>query len=123
LRTAFADLINDNLLGFLQLLIEKNRETVLITVLDDYINKANKHLGRVVAKIVSATALSDKQMARMLPLVAKLTNKEIKIINVVDPDVIGGFYILVDGYVFDATIRSELHKMKEQLKKGGLNAS
>ncbi len=123
LKTAFADLINVNLAGFLQLLIEKNRETVLLAVLDDYINKVNKYLGRVEAKVVSATALSDKQMAMLHPLIAKITKKETKIRNVVDPDVIGGFYILVDGHVFDATIRSDLHKMKAQLKKGGRNAS
>jgi F-type H+-transporting ATPase subunit delta len=43
---------------------------------------------------------------------------EIKIKTKVDPDVIGGFYILADGRIFDCTVRSELNKMRERLKRG-----
>ncbi len=122
IKSAFGN-CNERLQGFLRLLIDKNRESILSAVIDDYIRQAEQKLGRVEAKVVSAKALSDEQIARMLPLLGTLTKKDIRIKNVIDPDVIGGFYVLVDGHVFDATIRSELHKMKETLKKGGRNAS
>ena len=44
---------------------------------------------------------------------------EIKLRALVDPDVIGGFYILVGGRVFDRTVRSALNDMRQRLRLGG----
>jgi F-type H+-transporting ATPase subunit delta len=41
----------------------------------------------------------------------------------VDPDVIGGFYVLVDGHIFDGTVRTHLNNMKARLKRGIMNDS
>ena len=46
------------------------------------------------------------------------TDMEIMIKTKVDPDVIGGFYILADGRIFDSTVRTELNRMRERLKRG-----
>jgi len=49
---------------------------------------------------------------------SKKINLEIHITPVVDPDIVGGFYVLMDGRVFDATVRSDLNAMRERLKRG-----
>jgi F-type H+-transporting ATPase subunit delta len=43
---------------------------------------------------------------------------QVEITTKVDSDVIGGFYILVDGHIFDGTVRSDLNIMRERLRKG-----
>ena len=51
-------------------------------------------------------------------VLSKKINLEIHITPVVDPDIVGGFYVLMDGRVFDATVRSDLNAMRERLKRG-----
>lgn len=121
--TNFPEKLSDHMKGFLQLLVRKNRETLIIPALNEFIDNANRSLGIIEAKIVSAKELTDKQWESIRMIINKQTNKEISFRNIVDPDVIGGFYILLDGQVFDATIRTEINKIKEHLKRGGLYAS
>ena len=122
-HTAFGDRLNPELDAFIRLLIQKNREDVLTGALDHYIRMANLTLGRVEARVVTASEMSPQEEAMMREKIRRLVGKDITMHTAIDPDIIGGFYILVDGYVYDATIRSELHKLRETLQIGGPYAS
>lgn len=115
---AFIDKIDKHLMGFLYLMVRKNRETLIIPVLREYIDRTNRSLGRIEAKIVSAKALTEKQIESIRIVLSKQINMQVKVDAKVDPDVIGGLYILVDGRIFDGTVRSELNNMRERLKRG-----
>lgn len=117
-RNAFSDKISKHLMGFLYLTVGKNREKLIIPVLEEYIYRINRYFGRIDAKIVSAKALTEKQIESIHKLLAKQTDMQIEIQAKVDPDVIGGFYVLVDGHIFDGTVRSKLKTMTEDLKRG-----
>lgn len=120
---SFSGKVGGDFLGFLHLMVRKNRASLILAVLAEYIDHANRRLGRIEAKIVSARALTEAQIEAIRAIMAKNLNMQVRIRAAVDPDVIGGFYILADGHIFDATVRSELNKMKERLKKGGHYAS
>lgn len=116
--SAFSDNVANHLMGFLYLMVHKNRESLIVTTLTEYIERLNKKLGKIMAKVVSATELTEKQIEAIRIILSKQTGIQVQINAVVDPDVIGGFYILIDGYIFDGTVRSELNMMKERLKRG-----
>ncbi|NLJ57359.1 MAG: ATP synthase F1 subunit delta [Tissierellia bacterium] len=115
---AFSENIRGHLMGFLHLMVQKNRESLIVPILTEYIDRLNKRLGKIEAKVVSAKALTKKQIELIRTVLSKKMNMEVKVKTTVDPDVLGGFYILVDGRIFDRTVRSELNKMKESLKRG-----
>ena len=52
-------------------------------------------------------------------VLSKKIGMDIEINTVVDPDVLGGFYILVGGRIFDRTVRSALNDLRQRLKIGG----
>ena len=85
--------------------------------LTEFIERVKRRLGRIEAKLVSAKPLTEAQIESVRQALVKKTKMEIELITAVDPDVIGGFYILVDGMIFDRTVRSELNMMKERLKR------
>lgn len=114
----FSESITKHLMGFLHLMVRKNRESLIIPVLAEYINCTNKRLGKIEAKVVSAKTLTEEQMKSIQVALSKKTGMQVKIEAKVDPSVIGGFYILVDGRIFDGTVRSKLNIMKESLKRG-----
>lgn len=118
-RNAFSERISKHLMRFLYLMIRKNRVALIVPVLTDYIDCINRRLGKVEARVVSAKKLTEKQIESIRILLSKKTDMQIKMKTIIDPDVIGGFYILVEGRIFDGTVRSELNIMKERLKRGG----
>lgn len=118
LKNVFSDKISKDLMGFLYLAVKKSRESLIIPVLDEYIDRINKRFGKIDAKIVSAKKLTEKQIESIYKVLLRQTDMQIQIQATVDPDVIGGFYVLVDGCIFDGTVRSKLSTMTEHLKRG-----
>ncbi len=116
----FSTKITQEFMGFLYLMVRKNRESLIIPVLEEYIVRINKRSGRIEAKIVSAKALTNDQIESIRIVLTRQTGMQIMVHTAVDPDVISGFYILMDGRIFDGTLRSELNMMKEHLKRGNL---
>jgi len=118
-NNVFQDKLEKHLIGFLHLLVHKNRETLIVPALTEYIDRANKRLGRVEARLVSAKAMKEEEVESIRKALSKQLDMQIEVKASVDPDLIGGFYILVDGHIFDGTVRSKLHLMREHLKRGG----
>jgi F-type H+-transporting ATPase subunit delta len=104
--------------GLLHLVVDKGRESLIIPTLTEYVNRANRLLGRIEAELVSAKVLTEEEIESVRVLLSKKLGKEVKLNHRVDPDVIGGFYVLVDGHIFDCTVRTDLSNMKESLKRG-----
>lgn len=121
--STFGDRMADHLRGLMYLTIRKSREKVIVPILDIFITQGNRHLGRIDAHVVSAAPLNEDELASIRRILEKRSDMAITLHTTVDPDVLGGFYILMDGFVFDATIRSELNKIRERLKRGGSHAS
>lgn len=107
-----------HLMNFLNLMVQKNRESLIVPVLTEYINRINRRLGRIEAKVVSAKALTDKQIESIQDILSRQINMQVEINAKVDPDVIAGFYVLVEGRIIDGTIRAKLNNMRERLKRG-----
>ncbi len=118
-HTTFSGQLSQHLMGFLHLMVRKNRERLIVPVLTEFVERANRRLGRIEAKVVSAKPLNEKQIESIRAVLSKKIGMEIKLRALVDPDVIGGFYILVGGRVFDRTVRSALNDMRQRLRLGG----
>ncbi len=118
---AFSDRIPWHLMGFLYLMVKDNREALIVPVLNEYIDRINRRFGKTVAKVVSAKALTESQIDIIRRVLSKKTNMQVEVEVTVDPDVIGGFYVLLDGQSFDGTVRSELNTMRQSLERGIMN--
>lgn len=117
LQDAFADKVSKHIMGLLHLMIHKNREEYIVPTLATFIEIVDMYFGRIKARIVSAKPLSKAQIDTINSVLNKKTNMLVEIQTEIDPDVIGGFYILVDGKIFDNTVRTSLNNMKKILIK------
>lgn len=117
-QKVFSGKISNHLMGFLNLMVRKNRESLIVPTLTEYIECTNRRLGKIQAKVVSAKALREEQIESIRNILSKKLGMQVDIETKVDPDVLGGFYVLVDGRIFDRTIRSQLNNMKQSLKRG-----
>jgi len=113
--TAFSGQISADLLGFLYLAVSKNREKIIIPVLADFIDMGNRHIRKTTATVVSAVDLRNDQVSSLASLLSKKLDKQVDIAVKVDPSVIGGLYIQVDGFYIDKTIKTRLRDIKDSM--------
>lgn len=117
LKNAFGENIHTDLLGFMRLVVSKNRVAFLLPALDKLIEMIKTHKRQTTARVVSAVPLTDAQAAHLTATLAKKTGKQVEITVIVDPSVVAGISIHVDGFFLDRTVRTMIRDMKESLKK------
>ena len=115
---AFSSQIHNDLLAFLFLVVEKNREPFIISALTALIEMIERHMKRVTAKVYFAAAIDEKQVAEMKEVLSKKLEKSVEVFVEVDPSVIGGPYIFVDGYYLDWTVKKHLRDLTVHMKEG-----
>ena len=110
--------IHDNLLGYLDLAITKNRQAYIISTLDAYIELIEKHKNIVTAKVITATELDANQSANLRETLSKKLNKHVRLKMNIDPTVVAGPYIYVDGYYLDWTFKTHMRELTVHMKEG-----
>ncbi len=68
---------------------------------------------KVVAEVRSAVALTDDQKARLAAALKQRTGKDVDIIVVIDPSVIGGVVTQIGDTVIDGSVRQRLSQLRE----------
>ena len=118
-ETALKDQVNQNLTGLLYLAISKNRETFLVPAYTQLISHIERYQKKAKARVISAKALSESQLTGLSEMLSRKLDKNVVIETVIDPTVIGGIYIYIDGYFIDKTIKTQLRNMKSSIIEGG----
>ncbi|MBK7534974.1 MAG: ATP synthase F1 subunit delta [Myxococcales bacterium] len=73
--------------------------------------------GRVSAEVTSATELSAAQVAQLTTVLERLSGKKIDVVKRLDPSLIGGVVAKVGDIVYDGSLRSQLHLLRDELTK------
>lgn len=102
--------------SFINILLEKDRFHQLSDVLESYHDIINEVGGKATANVISAVELTEAQQKRISEVFSKLSKKEIHIETTIDPSIIGGLIVDVEGMVYDGSIKHNLIKFKESLK-------
>jgi F-type H+-transporting ATPase subunit delta len=116
-QRAFAGKIHEDLLGFLYLTADKNREAYLLPALSILIEAIERHNNIVTAKVLSAAPYETNQAETLKGVLSERLNKDVRLSMKVDPSVIGGPYIYADGYYIDWTVKTRLRELTASLKE------
>ncbi|MBC7399643.1 MAG: ATP synthase F1 subunit delta [Mucilaginibacter sp.] len=118
LTSLFEDKMNKVTLAFFKLMINKGRGDVLYTTAHEFVNQYDvlKHITQ--ATVVSATALSDANKAKILAEVKAAVGGEVVLEAKVDAELIGGFVLTVGDRQVDTSIANNLKKLKKNFAQG-----
>jgi len=108
--------LNEILKNFLFLLISKSRERMIIPALTEYVAMSERLSGKTAAAVVSAEELGEIKLARIKNLLSEKLKKRVEIVPRTDESLLGGFYVLVDGYMIDLSLKRRLKDLKDYLK-------
>jgi len=91
-------------LALLHHAVASQRKRSVILAIDDLLEKAAARQNRSVARVVSATPLSDVQEQRLAAALTEMYGRAISVRSALDPDVRGGLVVRVGDEVIDGSI-------------------
>jgi len=104
--------------NFLFLLAEKDRLGYLPGIQSTYAAFLDEAQGVVRGKMTTAIALADTRQKDITSTLEKKSGKKLVLSYDVDPAILGGIVLKVGDKVLDASLRAQLHVLKEQIKRG-----
>ena len=115
LTAIFKANVNPVSFAIFEIITRKNREAILDAIADEFIIAYQEFKGIQKATITTTTPLTDELRAQFKDIVAKSTGKTVVLEEKIDPTLIGGYLLRVNDRQFDASIKSNLNKLKLEL--------
>ena len=109
---------SDTVRRFCSFLVDQRRIVELDAIRAAYGSLADEAAGRMRARVVSATPLSDAQRERLQRALAQRTGSQLELEVEVDASLLGGAVASVGGLVFDGSLRTQLAQLRATLMKG-----
>jgi F-type H+-transporting ATPase subunit delta len=103
---------------FLRLLVDRHRLVELSAIALAYGEMVDEKVGRVRATVTSARPLSDDELRRLRDAFGALTRHSIVLDSRTDPKIVGGLVAQVGPHVFDGSIKTQLERLRRELKSG-----
>lgn len=104
-------------LNFLQVLVDKDRFSLIDDVVAVFADLLDEHKGRLRGTMTTAVEATDEERRAMEQSLSKKYGKEIVLKARVDPDLIGGVVLTVGDHLIDGSVRSHLSEIRERLMR------
>lgn len=105
------------------LLVERDRVALLSAIRDAYTDLWNEQRGVVAAEAISAAPLLDAQQKALAAAAKKLAGREVTLKSSVDPSLLGGVVLRMNGRTYDGSLRAQLRALRERLAPGAGTSS
>jgi F-type H+-transporting ATPase subunit delta len=118
----FASRASDTLVNFLLVLNQHDRLDLLRAIQRAYKQLYEERSGLILVEVRSAAPLSDQQMERLRQELRASFKHEPLMAAKVDPDLIGGLTVQVGDWLYDASVRTQLETLRNQLIESSSHA-
>lgn len=116
LKKVFAGAIPGLMLNFLFILVDKGRQNYLKEILRKFTRKVQEREGTVTAQITAAVTLTPSAEKSLTSALSKYTGKTVRLECTVDPAVVGGAVVRLEGKIMDWSLASHLENIKAMMK-------
>ena len=113
---AFSSL-DEMVLNFLKLLIEKGRISIFPLCLEEYQRLYDASRKTIVATVISAAELTDSEKAKIINKLEKKYGCKIELECQVDESILGGLIIKTEDSIIDGSLKKKLRDVKEVIRK------
>jgi F-type H+-transporting ATPase subunit delta len=115
LQTVFSGRASDLVLHFLMVLNLHERLELLRPIVRAYRDLYDQRAQRVRVQVRSAVPLADDQRQRLVRELHEVFHFEPILDEALDPELIGGMTVRVGDWIYDASVRSQLESLRNQL--------
>jgi len=115
LSLIFKEKVNPLTLRFLQLITQNKREVHIPGICRNFLGFTRKDQNIQSAVITTATEINPETIAKMVALLEKELNAKIELSGKINPNIIGGIILRLDDKQYDASVATQLKKIKQSL--------
>jgi len=115
----FKNKVSKDSFDFIEFIVNKNRVSLLFSILTKFIELCDEYNGIVSVNIKSATELSPEQKVLIEKKVHLLTNKTVRANYSTDSTIIGGFVARIKDTIYDASLKHQLDLMRKEFLRYG----
>ena len=105
-----------HLAPFIKVLSSHHRLSLLNDIVREFATLSNEENGVAEGRIYSASKLSENDRKAVERAFKKKLGKEVSLINIVQPSLLGGIKVALEGKVYDGTLRNKLMTLEKELK-------
>ncbi|MBR5742908.1 MAG: ATP synthase F1 subunit delta [Clostridia bacterium] len=115
-EACFRGRVCDTVLSFFALLCDKRRVSELEEIRREYELLFRESIRESHASVVSAAPLSEEEKARLVERLEKRSGRRVLAEYRVDPALIGGLIVEMDGVRMDGSLRTRLRDVRESME-------
>ena len=116
LDDSFRGKVHIYVLNFLKILTEKGYMKHFYDCFKTFEDLFNRDNGILPVTAITAIAMSEEQVAKLAEKLSRATAKQVKLLNQVDPSVLGGVRLDYDGKRLDDTVSHRMDAITKALK-------
>lgn len=115
--SAFGHQAEPYLVNFLKLLCDRRILREYPGCCDEFVRRYNRDHGIAMATVTSAVPLREEQMEALRKKLEKISNKTVRLKQILDPSVLGGLRVELEGKRLDGTVKGRLESVSEKLNE------
>ena len=108
------------MVSFLRLLVDRHRLAGIHGIVRAYGELLDEKIGRVRGTVTSAKPLGDDDLRRVREVFSAATRRAVVLESRTDPKIVGGLVAQVGPRVWDGSIKTQLERLRRELKYGAL---
>lgn len=128
IEEVFSGNVSKDLLGLIDLTIQKKREDILPQIFEDFLSRVNEYKGILIVSVTVFNPLTNEQEKALINKLEKATKKTIQLEQKIDKSLIGGMVIRIGDRILNNSIKGMIENMSKNLlstkiwnyKKGGV---
>ena len=116
LEMAVGDSMHDTLKQFITFVTEQHREDKMFLIALKYMEMYRKKHNILSTQLTTATELSETTLNKIKSYVEQSFSAQVDMDIAIDPNLIGGFILDIEGSRMDASVAGQLNMLKNTLK-------
>lgn len=101
--------------NLLRELFRRGRLDIVEEIAEAFGRFVDRRLNRLTARVTTARPLNEQDAENIRAGLAAYLNKEVRLRTRINPDVIGGVVVRVDGTIIDGSLRARLKQLRNAL--------
>lgn len=117
LNEIFSNKISSETLSFIEFVIQKNREDILLEIFKEFLVLCDKKNKILRAKVKTAVELDESLKSKLTSKLESRTNQKVIANYLLDQKIIGGFVVEIDDQVYDASVKHQLAQLRKKFSE------
>ena len=120
ISSVFKGNVNDLTLNFLELITQNKRETNIPGICHNFLDLTRKNQNIKSAVLTTASELSSQAINKIKELLGDELKAEIELTTKINEELLGGMVLRIDDKQYDASVATQLKKIKQTLLESEL---